>query len=130
MVIKRKSLKSKSKSKTKKDSSSYKLVSKKKSKMVKKVKNGKNSKNRNNRTISKKISSKKRYTGRRKYFTNGKKRTLKVLKGGDACEYVKVEGIKLPQLEIPDQLAKLTNDCNSVTTPTGGPSVQHPNIGN
>ena len=104
-MVKVKSLKAKSK----KSNSSYKLVSKKKSKMNKKT--------------SKSVKSKKRYTGRRKYFKT-------VLKGGDPCEYVKVEGVKLPQLDIPDQLAKLNNDCNSVTTPTGSPAVQHPNIGN
>ena len=121
MVVKIKSLKSK-----KKSISSYKLVSKKKSKMVKgKKMNKKNSK-------STKRVSKKRYTGRRKYFTNGKKirKVRKILRGGDPCEYVNVEGIKLPQLDIPDQLAKLNNDCNTVTTPTGSPMGQHPNIGN
>ena len=113
-MVKVKSLKSK------KSNSSYKLVSKKKSKQSKM---GKKS--------NKSVKSKKRYTGRRKYFTSGKGKKIKnVLKGGDPCEYVKVEGVKLPQLDIPDQLAKLNNDCNSVTSPTGSPAIQHPNIGN
>jgi hypothetical protein len=117
MMVKVKSLKAKSK----KSNSSYKLVSKKKSKKSKQSKQSKQSKM--NKKTSKSVKSKKRYTGRRKYFKT-------VLKGGDPCEYVKVEGVKLPQLDIPDQLAKLNNDCNSVTTPTGSPAVQHPNIGN
>lgn len=116
-MVKVKSLKSKSKSKSKKSNSSYKLVSKKKSKMAKKM-NKKASKSVKSRKVSKK-----KYTGRRKYFKT-------VLRGGDPCEYVRVEGIKLPQLEIPDQLAKLNNDCNSISSPTGSPAVQHPNIGN
>ena len=120
-MVKVKSLKSKSK----KSNSSYKLVSKKKLKMNKK----------SNKPVKSRKVSKKRYTGRRKYFSdfsNGKKirKVGKILRGGDPCEYVKVEGIQLPQLDIPDQLAKLNNDCNSVSTPTGSPSVQHPNIGN
>jgi len=91
--------------------------------------------------VKKSKVSKKRYTGRRKYLSNGKKinttrnvkkmrKIKKIMGGGDPCEYVKVEGIKLPDLTIPDQLAKVNNDCNSVTTPTGSPMVQHPNIGN
>ncbi len=88
--------------------------------------------------VKKSKVSKKRYTGRRKYLSNSKKikktRNLKKMKkimgGGDPCEYVKVEGVKLPDLTIPDQLAKLNNDCNSATSPTGSPMSQHPNIGN
>jgi len=122
MMIKSKSLKSK-----KKSNSSYKLVSKNKSTKGKKM----------NRMNKKKVS-KKKYTGRRKYLSNGKKinktrnvkKMIKIMGGGDPCEYVKVEGVTLPDLTIPDQLAKLNNDCNSVTTPTGSPMVQHPNIGN
>lgn len=115
MVVKSRSLKSK-----KKSNSSYKLVSKKKSTKGKKM-------NKTSKSIKK--VSKKRYTGRRKYFTNGKKnrKVRKILGGGDPCEYVKVEGVELPDLTIPDQLAKLNNDCSSVTTPTGS---QHPNIDN
>jgi hypothetical protein len=88
--------------------------------------------------VKKSKVSKKRYTGRRKYLSNGKKikktrnvkNMKKIMGGGDPCEYVKVEGVTLPELTIPDQLAKLNNDCNSVTTPTGSPSAEHPNIGN
>ncbi len=118
-MVKVKSLKSKSK----KSNSSYKLVSKKKSKKSKKSKMGKKINKKVSKSVKSRKVSKKRYTGRRKYFKT-------VLKGGDPCEYVRVEGIKLPQLDIPDQLAKLNNDCNSVSTPTGSPAIQHPNIGN
>ncbi len=72
--------------------------------------------------------SKKKFTGRRKYFTNGKKKQL----GGDPCEYVKVEGVNLPQINIPDQYAKLNNDCDSAssTTSASALAVDHPNIRN
>ena len=47
--------------------------------------------------------------------------------GGEPCEYLKVQGMKLPELAIPDQYAKMYNSCEPVSA-TPAPGGMHPNM--
>ena len=47
--------------------------------------------------------------------------------GGEPCEYLKVQGMQLPQLAIPDQYAKMYNSCEPVSV-TPAPGGMHPNM--
>ena len=49
------------------------------------------------------------------------------MKGGNDCNYLKVEGIDLPDLKINDQMALLNNDCKASTQPTLS-AGNHPHI--
>ncbi len=48
-------------------------------------------------------------------------------RGGDKCEYLKVQGMNFPDLSIPDQYAKMYNNCDSVDV-TPAPGGMHPNM--
>lgn len=47
--------------------------------------------------------------------------------GGDQCEYLKVQGMTLPDLSIPDQYAKMYNNCDAVGA-TPAPGGMHPHM--
>jgi hypothetical protein len=47
--------------------------------------------------------------------------------GGEQCEYLKVQGMSLPDLSIPDQYAKMYNNCDPVNA-TPAPGGMHPNM--
>jgi hypothetical protein len=47
--------------------------------------------------------------------------------GGEPCEYLKVQGMQLPELQIPDQYAKMYNNCDAVSS-TPSPGGMHPNM--
>ncbi len=47
--------------------------------------------------------------------------------GGEPCEYLKVQGMQFPDLQIPDQYAKMYNNCDVVSS-TPAPGGMHPNM--
>jgi len=80
------------------------------------------------RSRSKSKSSKlTKKSNKMKKTKRGKKsKRSKKMKGGSECEYMKVEGVNLPDLKIDEQMALLNNDCKS-TQPTL-PFGNHPHI--
>ncbi len=76
---------------------------------------------------------------RHKTKSKSKKQTKKLIKGrsrksqrkhsrkqnGGECEYLKVQGMTLPDLKIPDQYALLSEDCQTTSNQA---MVNHPNI--
>ncbi len=87
-------------------------------------------------SISKKNQTKKLKLKNRKLTKRSKKmkktkrgkksKRSKKMKGGSECEYMKVEGVNLPDLKIDEQMALLNNDCKP-TQPTL-PFGNHPHI--
>ena len=71
---------------------------------------------------SKKQKKTKRLTKRRKH-NNQRKRQY-----GGECEYLKVQGLTLPDLKIPDQFALISENCQPATT--DNVLDGHPNISN
>ncbi len=87
-----------------------------------------------NMVYRKKTESKKRITRTRKGKAKGKsgskrKGNGKKQRGGE-CDYLKVQGMTLPDLKIPDQYAALSDNCQSNPTPGPGSAGLHPNISN
>jgi hypothetical protein len=90
-----------------------------------------------NKVYRKKSETKKRITRTRTRKGKGKGKSGSKRKGqgkkqrGGECEYLKVQGMTLPDLKIPDQYAALSDNCQSGPTPgPGGSTGLHPNISN
>jgi hypothetical protein len=88
-----------------------------------------------NKVYIKKSESKKRITRTRTRKGKGKSGSKRKGQGkkqrGGECEYLKVQGMTLPDLKIPDQYAALSDNCQSGPTPgPGGSTGLHPNISN
>jgi hypothetical protein len=73
--------------------------------------------------LSKKHNKKNNKKNNKKH-NNKHNNKLNNQRGGE-CEYIKVQGMTLPDLKIPDQYALLSENCQS--TPTQS-TVNHPNI--
>ncbi len=85
----------------------------------------------NKKNVSRKSKSKlqKKLKSNSKRLTRRRKQKTKSQHGGE-CEYLKVHGMTLPDLKIPDQFALISENCQPGTG-LGEPVLDgHPNISN
>ena len=81
---------------------------------------------RNVRKLRSKIKSKSKSKSKSQQKIKSQKKSRKQ-KGGSECEYLKVEGINLPGLVIPEQYAFIDSNCQGSSNAVPS-ATSHPNI--
>jgi len=81
---------------------------------------------RNQKSKSRKMTKRNQKSKSRKMTKRSKRSKSRKMKGGNNnCEYLKVEGMNLPDLKIDQQMALLNSNCKPSTEQTFG---DHPHI--